>query len=85
MTTAHLRLFIGAVAAGAIWVGATMIRRPTDVARGLRTWSSRRWMSEDDVPSWARDEERYAFGARVMGRWLVALGILLLTVIALAP
>jgi hypothetical protein len=41
-------------------------------------------MREEDVPDWARDEERCTWGAKALGRWLVGLGLSILVLLAIS-
>lgn len=82
MPSSDSRSLVAILAAALIWAGVSLVRKPGDAARGIRHWASRRWMREEDVPAWSRDETRYAWGARALGRWLIGLGLLVLALLA---
>jgi hypothetical protein len=71
-------VIVAALGVALTWAGASMIRRPADAARGLRAWSTRRWLREEDAPRYLRDPEHGAWSARVIGRWWLVFGVLML-------
>jgi hypothetical protein len=57
--------------------GIGLRRNAASLARGLRAWTDRRWLREDEILPQRRDQEAPTWGFQLLGRGMSILGLLM--------